>query len=195
MLFRTWFNLTPTLALNLEVNRSVNLGLNRIPNLVLSPAANQAVLLAPLALVLDVPLAPILDVLRAQILDVVRAQILNVARVRSPTRELSVDNEDAGVAVEYQQPAHSCLARGTSQTIHNRVPLRVAEYIYGKTEKILVSSTALELLREIGILPTRRSSDIICNLVRSVKHAIDALSNGISSNYLTHLQTDLWQSS
>jgi hypothetical protein len=58
-----------------------------------------------LALVLDVPLAPILDVLLAQ--------ILNVARVRSPTREQSVDNEDAGMVMEYQQPTHSCLTRPT----------------------------------------------------------------------------------
>jgi hypothetical protein len=100
------------------VNWSVNLGLNRIPNLVSSPVANQAVLLA---LILNVPLAPILDVLLAQILDVVRAQILNV------------DNEDAGMAMEYQQPTHSCLTRGTSQTTYNRVPLRSAEYIYGQS--------------------------------------------------------------
>lgn len=78
-------------------------------------------------------LAPILHVLLTQILGVVRAQILNVARVQSPTREQSVDNEDAGMAMEYQQQTHSCLTRGTFQTTHNRVSLRVAEYIYGQT--------------------------------------------------------------
>ena len=79
------------------------------------------------------PLALIPDVLLAQILDVVRAQILNVARVRSPTREQSVDNKDASTAMEYQQPTHSCLTCGASQTTHNSVPLRVAEHIYGQT--------------------------------------------------------------
>lgn len=71
--------------------------------------------------------------LLTQILDVVQAQILNVVRVQSPTREQSVDNEDAGIAIEYQQPTHSCLTRGTFQTTHNRVSLRVAEYIYRQT--------------------------------------------------------------
>ena len=54
----------------------------------------------------------------------------------------------------------------------------------------MVSSTALELLREIGILPIRNSSDRICNLVRWIKHVVDALSNGVSSNYLAHLRAD-----
>jgi len=54
----------------------------------------------------------------------------------------------------------------------------------------VVSSTALELLREIGILPTRNGSNRICNLVHSIKHAVDALSNGVSSNYLAHLRAD-----
>ena len=52
----------------------------------------------------------------------------------------------------------------------------------------MVSSTALELLREIGILSTCNSSDRICNLARSTKHAVDALSNRVSSNYLAHLR-------
>jgi len=45
----------------------------------------------------------------------------------------SGSESDSGMAVEYQQPTHSCLAGGTSQTTHNRVPLRLAEYIYGQT--------------------------------------------------------------
>jgi hypothetical protein len=54
----------------------------------------------------------------------------------------------------------------------------------------VVSGTALGLLREIGVLPTRNSSDRICNLARSTRHAVDALSNGVSSNYLAHLRAD-----
>lgn len=54
----------------------------------------------------------------------------------------------------------------------------------------MVSSTALELLREIGILPIRNSSDRICNLVRWIKHVVDALSNGVSSNYLAQLRAN-----
>ena len=54
----------------------------------------------------------------------------------------------------------------------------------------MVSSTALGLLRETGVLPTRNSSDRICNLARLTRHAVDALSNGVSSDYLAHLRAD-----
>ena len=54
----------------------------------------------------------------------------------------------------------------------------------------MVSNMVLELLTEIGILPTRKSSDRIFNLIRSINYTVDALSNGVSSNYLAHLRAD-----